>query len=326
MEMEARLGEGYRAAREGAAFRPLPDAGYVRVGGEDRTDFMQRQTTNDVRLLGSGKALVNVLASPTARILHAFTMLQEPEHLALVTVAGGEALAAYLRGKIFFMDKVTVEDASAEFSQFDLDGPQAGDLLTQIGLERAPGEGERADAHVGGAPLTVFGRKGLAGVGYWLLAPTGHGADVERALLDAGAVPLGEEAYDVLRVEAGLPAPGAELTEDFTPLETGLAYTVSTSKGCYTGQEVLARQINYDKVSRQLVGLRLKEPAPAGSAVRAEGRPAGTVTSVARSPEHGWIALAVVKRPHHEPGSSVAVQTASGEVGATVSALPFSAT
>src|SRR5690606_39681801 len=116
---------------------------------------------------------------------------------------------------------------------------------------------------------------------------------------DAGAVPLGEEAYDVLRVEAGLPASGTELTEDFTPLETGLAYTVSTSKGCYTGQEVLARQINYDKVSRQLVGLRLKEPAPAGSAVRAEGRPAGTVTSVVLSPEHGWIALAVVRRPHH---------------------------
>jgi tRNA-modifying protein YgfZ len=132
-------------------------------------------------------------------------------------------------------------------------------------------------------------------------------------------VELSDAEYEILRLEAGLPAAGHELTEEYTPLETGLEQLVSTSKGCYTGQEVLARQVNYDKVTRHLAGLRLKAEVPAGSSVTSEGKPAGIITSIAISPRLGPIALAVLRRPYHEPGTAVSV----GEIKGTVEALPF---
>lgn len=313
----------YTAGREGAVFRVLPDAGYLRLSGPDRVDFLHRQTTNDLHTLAPGRAVVDVLASPTARIIDVFTLVMEPEALGLVTSPGrAEALLTYLRGKIFFMDNVSLEDASGEWVQIDLDGPQAGDVLSQLGVTDVPGQGEVIMIDDG---VQIIGRAGLAEDGYRLLAPADQAAAVKTALKEVGALSISAEQADVLRIEAGLPAQGAEIGEDFTPLEVGLADSVSLSKGCYTGQEVLARQVNYDKVTRQLVGLRLDDEVPPGSDIRAEGRPAGVVTSVALSPAYGWIALAVVKRPHHEAGSKVNVQVDGGEVSGEVAVLPFSA-
>jgi folate-binding Fe-S cluster repair protein YgfZ len=98
---------------------------------------------------------------------------------------------------------------------------------------------------------------------------------------------------------------------------------IHEAKGCYTGQEVIARQINYDKIARRLVGLRLDAPVSAGATVLVEGRSAGEVTSAALSPRCGPIALAVLRRPHFAPGTPVSVTEAAGAVHGTVTALPF---
>ena len=95
------------------------------------------------------------------------------------------------------------------------------------------------------------------------------------------------------------------------------------AKGCYTGQEVLARQINYDKITRQMVGLRLETPVQRGAAVQVEGRGAGEVTSAVVSPRFGAIALAVVKRPHFEPGTVVMVASGEETARGEVVSLPF---
>ena len=124
-------------------------------------------------------------------------------------------------------------------------------------------------------------------------------------LAGAGVEQLSPESHHILRVEAGLPAAGAELTEEFTPLEAGLEYAVSGAKGCYTGQEVLARQTTYDKVTQHLVRLRLEAPAGAGERLWAGDKVVGVITSAAVSPRFGPVALGVVKRPHHEPGSEL---------------------
>ena len=300
--------DDYRAAREAAAYRVVEGAGYVRVGGPDAVDFLQRQTTNDVRALAPGKALLNVLTSPTARIAEVFTMRRDGESIGLITPPGrGPALAAQLKRKIFFMDNVTVEDASAEWVYVELAGPGA--------------EALAATAGVGG--VVVIEREAALALGPKLLVPAAQIGDVAAALDEAGAVHLSGESYEILRVEAGLPAAGVELTEDYTPLEAGLTHAVSMSKGCYTGQEVVARQVNYDKVTRHLAGLRLQGEAAPGAQVRAGGRLAGTLTSAVRSPVHGWIGLAVLRRPHHEPGTGVSVEGEAGSVGATVAELPF---
>lgn len=298
----------YHAAREAVAYRVVEGAGYVRVSGADAADFLQRQTTNDVRALAPGKALLNVLTSPTARIVEVFTMRQDGESIGLIAPPGrGPELAAQLKRKIFFMDNVAVEDASAEWANIELVGPGAEALASSLG--------------VGG--VAVIEREAALGLGPRLLVPAAQLGDVAAVLDEAGAVHLSGESYEILRIEAGLPGLGAELTGDYTPLEVGLEYATSMSKGCYTGQEVIARQVNYDKVTRRLAGLPLDTKATPGAQIRAEGRPAGTLTSVVRSPAHGWIGLAVLRRPHHEPGTEVSVEGEAGAVTATVVGLPF---
>jgi folate-binding protein YgfZ len=322
---ETRRLAGYSAATNGAAYFPQPAAGYLRIGGPDRQTFLQRQTTNDVRLLTPGRALVSVLTSPAARILDVLTLVAEPgESLGALTLTGRAAETfRYLRSRIFFMDKVTLEDASAEFAQFDLLGPAAPDVLRRLGFDRPPDVNEAVAAEVAGAQARALYGEGL---GFRLLFPASQAQAVTAALASAGADRLSVESFAVLRVEAGQPAGGHELVEDFTPLETGLAASISDSKGCYTGQEVIARQITYDKVTRLLVGLTLEGAVNVGDRVwsGAEDRSAGRITSTAHSPRFGHIALAVLRRPLNEPGTAVTVGEREGGVPAVVVDLPFS--
>ncbi len=130
----------------------------------------------------------------------------------------------------------------------------------------------------------------------------------------------GNAAYTARRVELGRPAPGHELTEDYNPLEAGLAWACSPNKGCYTGQEIIARQVTYDKVTKTLVGLLCGGEVAAGDDVLADGHAVGKVTSAAYSPAlQQPVALAVVKRPHNQAGGILAI----GDVTAQVAALPF---
>ena len=125
-----------------------------------------------------------------------------------------------------------------------------------------------------------------------------------------------------MRVESGSPGAGHELTEAYTPLEVHLNYAISDKKGCYTGQEVIARQINFDKITRHLVGLTLESTTEEGTSLVSGSTPAGTVTSTVISPRFGPIALAVVKRPFDKPGTILTVE-GGDQAKARVTALPF---
>jgi folate-binding protein YgfZ len=174
-----------------------------------------------------------------------------------------------------------------------------------------------------GAELCVIGRRGLTGAGYRLLAPSNAAQLVLDRLEQSGAARLAPETYELLRVEAGIPQAGHELVEDYTPLEVGLDWAISGSKGCYTGQEIIARQITYDKVTRQLVGLRPEAPVEPGERVLSSGRAAGAVTSAVISPRFGPLALAVVRRPHHEAGTALEIEAVDRQVRAETVQLPF---
>ncbi|WP_162909400.1 CAF17-like 4Fe-4S cluster assembly/insertion protein YgfZ [Aggregatilinea lenta] len=308
--------QGYEAARQGAAFWRVPDPGTVVVRGQDPQGFIQRQTTNDVQQLAPGRSQVTVLTSATARILDVWRLFVEPDGIGIVTLPGRGALTArYLQGRIFFMDKVTATNESAAWAQIELAGP---DAARALGLDALPAPDQIAEVTLGGVTMRATGQ----GATCLLLVPADGADSVVAALAEHGAVELSAAARDVVRVEDGVPGLH-ELTEDFTPLEARLDDTISLSKGCYTGQEVLARQVNYDKITRRLTGLRLPAEVPVGAAVAVEGRTVGEVTSVVRSPKLGWLALAVIKRPHHEPDTTLAVQIDGSTLPATTAALPF---
>jgi folate-binding protein YgfZ len=126
--------------------------------------------------------------------------------------------------------------------------------------------------------LLRFWQEGLRGKAYRLIAGIEHEHKLVKVLEEAGIFQLHPEIYDVLRVEAGLPAEGHELTDAYIPLEVNLDEAISSNKGCYTGQEIIARQVTYDKVARHMVGLRLEQAVNPGAAIYAEDKRIGEVT------------------------------------------------
>jgi folate-binding protein YgfZ len=312
----------YKAALSGAAYFPLSGAGSLRISGDDRQAFLQRQTTNDARLLSSGVALVAVLTSPTARILDVLTLFPEAGSIVALTLPGrGGETFNYLRSRIFFMDKVKIEDASAELLQLDLLG-SIPSFLTRLGFAEPVEAGQVLTGEIGGTPVQAIL---TAEMGCRLLIPSTQIEEATAVLDQAGAVRISPETHTILRVESGRPAAGHELVEEYTPLEAGLESAISDMKGCYTGQEVLARQVTYDKVTRHLAGLVLEGEAFPGDPVwsREEERSAGTVTSAANSPRFGQIALAILRRPYHLPETALRAGQKESGVDARVTALPF---
>src|SRR5690606_29773695 len=134
----------------------------------------------------------------------------------------------------------------------------------------------------------------VAGDGYFVMGNTEDGEAVWVQLVEAGITPASEEAFEYLRIAGGLPRFGREITPDYIPLETGLWGDVSFNKGCYTGQEVIARMESRGRLARKLVRLRAAGPVEPGTPIELEGRAAGTITSAAAGPE-GVVALGYLK-------------------------------
>ena len=307
-----------------AAYFIHPDAGYLRIEGADRTDFIQRQSTNDVTLLTPEQSVTTALTNPAARILDVLQLVSEPgEAIGAIPLPGrAAATVQFLKRHIFFMDKVTVTNVSDEYFQLDLEGQQTSEFLRAWGIKPPQMDG-LVNGFIAGTPVRVVGQRGLAGMSYRLLAAAEDKHNLLAALDAAGASPLPPEDYEILRVQAGLPAASNELTEDYTPLEANLDEIVSETKGCYTGQEVLARQVAYDKITRRLVGLCLEAPVNVSWRVTVGGKTVGSVTSAIQSSQFGPIALAVVKRPHFQAGTKILVEEGADQVIGTISKLPF---
>ncbi len=302
------------------AFFHFPTTGWLQISGADRVDFLQRQSTNDITLLTAEHVITTVLTNAAARILDVLQLVSMGDvTLGAIPLPGRAAATAhFLKRRIFFMDKVTVTDSSAEIVMLDLVGAGAADILQGYGVT-PPGLDALAHGEIQGIPVRVLGQRGLLGDGYRLLAESNFRDQLAAAAGSAGAKSLSEDEVEVLRVEAGLPGPLRELTEDYTPLEMRLEHLISDKKGCYTGQEVIARQITYDKITKSLAGLRLAAPVNPGDRVFVEDAAVGEVTSAVHSPRFGTLALAVIKRPHFERGMVVEVQGVRGQV----TNLPF---
>ena len=212
------------------------DASFLRISGEDRLSFLQRQTTNNMDLLSPNRSLVTVLTSPAGRILDVLWVVDEGETFGIIPLPGqGQQTLNFLQSRIFFMDKVTVEDASHEYAQIDLHGPGVLNFLQGLSDDHSMQDNEILKLNISGVVVLLLVQSEFT---HRLLVPQDTQEQVLQELVVGGAESLSPESYEILRIEAGLPAAGHELTEDYTPLETGFDWTVSDSKGCYTGQEV----------------------------------------------------------------------------------------
>lgn len=316
----------YTAVREAAALAVRTDRALLVLRGEDRARFLHGLVTCDVQALAAGEGAYGYFTSPQGKILADAAVLASGDELAVSIPAGtGDELTEHLR-RYIIMDRVTVETEDAR--SLTIAGPGAVEALRGAGLDIA----EDATAwHHGRTELAavpvrwvVDGRLGVPGVTLWTAAS--DPAPVwERLAALAGMRPVGHRALETARVEEGIPRFGADFGSDNLPQETGDETAVSYTKGCYLGQEVVARIHYRGKVNRELCGLRIAgdTPPPAGSAIAAEGREIGTLGSAVLSPRFGGvIGLAVLHRRGGESGASVEV---GGERPATVEDLPFTA-
>jgi folate-binding protein YgfZ len=316
--------KGYQAALQGAAYFVQPQSGLLRLTDSGRVDFLQRQTTNDLRLLSADRVVSTVLTSPIARIIDVFSIMDEGESLGVVSLPGRAAeTAKFLQARIFFTDKVRVDDISADRVQILLVGPQVKNILEELGIQ-TPAPEHLVRWEFAGKQVIVIGQETLAGVEYRFVVPVTASKMITDVLEAASAVSLDAETVEILRVETGQPGPQSELVDSFTPLEVGLGKYISDSKGCYTGQEVITRQITYDKVTKNLVGIKLDSPAAVGAELNADGKSGGILTSAVNSPRFGLIGLAVVRRQFAEIGTIFTVVGADDSIiNVEIVSLPF---
>jgi folate-binding protein YgfZ len=300
--------------------------------GPDLPDLLQRLSTQDLRRLEPGGGAITVLTTPKGRIVERLFLT----HLADVGIvlAGGAGTAQTVLdhlARYTFAEQTGLVDLGPASARFSLIGPTAAAALTEAGFDSpGPLAGSRFEAS--GEQLDVLGHDGLTSEGLTILVPVHVAGAVWRRLVAAvsaeGGRPAGQLAADSWRVLRGLPASGHELTEEHNPLEAGLGDSaVSFDKGCYVGQEVVARLNTYDKVSRRLVGLELESGAPlpeTGTSLFDAGRSVGKLTTAVLPPDRNApIALAYVKRDSSEGGRELRLGDAATGPSARVRPLPF---
>jgi folate-binding protein YgfZ len=303
-----------------AAFVALPDRAVLSVTGAPRLKFLHNILSNDVESLKPGQGRRAALMDVKGHLLAFVRVLADADAVRL-EVAGGRREAVE-RALVHYRVATPVRFAARPDVVLALVGPEARGALAAAGAEVPELEEEgHLPARLGGVEIEVVRAGDLPGRGYVLYVPPPGTEAVAGALQAAGATALSAPGLDTLRVEAGRPWYGPDVTEENLLHETGLLREYhSPTKGCYVGQEVVARlDARGGHVNKLMRGLRLTSPAAAGSTITAEGKDVGRVTTAAVSSRLGPVALAYVHRSRADPGSVVDVAGSP----ATVVALPF---
>ncbi len=272
------------------------ERGKLALAGSDAKAFLQGQVSNDVESLQPGAGCYAAFLSPKGKMLGDVRILDAGDELLLDTerVALQELFNVIRRFSIGY--DVQLHKRTLERGLLSLLGPQSAKVC---GVEAWLGDREHAhlELRVGEDAGAVRARAIRTDTGVDLLYDSADTDALRAALLSAGAVQVSEQIAECLRIERGRPRYGIDLDDTVIPQEAGLnERAVSFTKGCYVGQETVARLFYRGKPNRQLRGLRTLTPLAPGTQLSYEGRSVGRVTSAASSPRLGPIALALIRR------------------------------
>ncbi len=295
------------------------DKGVVELTGPERVSWLQRMLSNDVARLKAGEGCYAAYLSSQGRLVSQMVVLADEDALYLVLERGNVDQTVSELDKLLIMEEVEIRDHSPDTSSFLLVGGVAETVLERFSC--MPLDLGSAYSHrVAGTPRVV-----VAELGYEFLVPRAQTASVRDRLIDSGAEPADPALLNVLRVEAGLPLYGLDVDLTTTLSELG-DKGIDYDKGCYVGQEVVAKIKYIGHVNRRFVGLKisgtelpgLKSPLTKGE------KEVGYVTSAVHSPAlNSPIALAFVRFGSDKAGTEVEVVIDGSPHPATVVALPF---
>ena len=325
----------YRALRHGFGLVDLSHRGLIRVHGRDSQRFLHAMLSNNTADLQPGQGCYATFLNPKGHMVTDVVVYAEEESYLLEIEP--HIVSIFLEAIDFFVisEDVTFEDESGKRAAVGLQGRHAADVLVSVTGQASLSSLAPYDSRccqIADCDVWVTNRRYTREPGYLLLAERAAAETVWAAIRDAGqdeefqGRAVGLQALETLRIESGKPRFGVDMTEATIPVEANLSEAISYTKGCYVGQEVIARIDARGHVNRQLAGLLLGEAElpEAGAKLFSPDREVGWVTSAARSPAMAQtIALAYVRRGFLEPGTALQVRTGGGNIPATVAALPF---
>ena len=301
--------EEYDALTKGIGLVERSHLGRLKVSGADAIDLLDRLTTNKLNDMPVGDVEGTVLTTNKGRIIDLLFVVRRDDHLLVITGPETRQRVAEWIDFYTFIEDVVVEDVSEQTAMLSVAGRKVAEVLPQL-----------SDMPLSySARLTIRGIEVLAlhtemagVVGYDLIVPVEEAAALRDALTTVGAVPVGSHAAEIRRIEAGFAEYGGELHEDYNPLEAGLKDYISFNKGCYIGQEVVARLNTYDKVQKHLMCLSLGagDAPELPSPLMHEGRQIGTLTSTVEALDGDrTIGLGYVRKAHAQEGTRLLTES-----------------
>lgn len=303
-----------KAAIETVAVYDRSHWGRIKVSGDDRLRFLHNQSTNDFQSLKPGQGCDTVFVTSTARTIDLATAyIKDDAVLLMVSPNRREYLMQWLDKYIFFADKVELSDITEETAALSLIGPKSQAIIQELGVTPLETYSSNQVYNILTVETLIAVGSGLALPGYTLIFPVLHKDTIWNKLLEIGTVAMKETAWETLRIIQGRPVPEKELTEDYNPLEVGLWQTISFTKGCYIGQETIARLNTYKGVKTYLWGIKLNNYAGPGSQIYIEEEKVGTLTSITETTE-GYYGLGYIRKQAGGIGTKVRIAENEGEI------------
>ncbi|PIK94381.1 aminomethyltransferase [Synechococcus sp. 60AY4M2] len=315
--------EGQPVAQTGSLLLDRSGWGRLRMKGSPGLDYLHNQSTQNLKALQPGQGADTVFVTPTAGILDLATVYVGEEDCWIWTSPQRRSLLMQSLGRMLPLVRgAQLKDETDQTFGFGLLGPQSQALLEQVvSSEEIPTRlNEHCAVEIQGIPVHLACGTGLAQPGFTLWGTIDQKVALEECLLQAGAKLAPPELWEVLRLEAGRPAADRELTSDYNPLEAGLWRAVSLDKGCYVGQEVLAKQVTYRRIRQTLWGIRLQGEAQPGTEILRQGEKIGLLTSAGLTSQ-GYLGLGYV-RTKFNPAEGLEVEV--GSAPGVLTRMPFS--
>jgi folate-binding protein YgfZ len=305
----------YVSATSAAGWLDRSDRGKLALTGADAKQFLQGQVSNEIVALTPGDGCYAALLTPKGKMLGDLRILDAGDELLLDTERVALQELFNMIRRFSLGHDVQLHKRTVERGLVSLIGPDSDRIAAVADLPMT--EHANLAAMVDGIAVRAV----RTDVGIDLICASDQTAELTRALGARGAEPISDATAECVRIERGRPRYGIDLDDTVIPQEAGLNdRAVSFQKGCYVGQETVARLFYRGKPNRQLRGLRLTHPAPVGAEVMSGDRVVGRLSSVAASPRFGTIGLALVRR-EAPPGSDVLV--GDDRASAVVTELPF---